>query len=819
MKKYIRYIIPSMITFVILAIIYCFNNLYPFGSKPLVQVDADYIYIPVLYKIWDFLHGTGNLFYTDLGLGNSLYASLIIQGSLFSPLNLLLYLTSRDNIVNFFGLFIIIKLCLVSLTSYIYIEKSYKINYFYKVLFSILYTFNGFILLNYFNEIWLDIVILFPLLVLYLNKLLRDGNTLGYIIVLSLCFIITFYFSYFIVIFILLYAFIYLNLYKKEKVKETIFKLGISTVIAFLISAFSSVPLMYQILKSARFNFDTYTNMFSNIAMKSLYLLFSPLLIIMFIKLLTKFKKDKVNIYGYFILAMLYIIPVIIDPINALLHGGSYWCFPYRYGFVASFIIMDMALYYISKYNKKDDSKPYIIDALFSSIIVMLGIVGILLDSSYRRDIINSGILLEISNTSYLHIIYMVAIVFVMYIVMLFIKNKWFKYIFMGAISLYSIFLFSTWTIYYNSGYFLCVNAQNVNSNMKFNNDGRYKVEYDVHTPYYGMIFNVSALDNWLHIAPEKAINTYGDLGYHTSDTSVYSYGGTIFTDYLLNFRYVLSRDDKIADDMYSLVDSYNGKYLYEYNYSNNYGVIFDEIKDISNGDRFDYQNNLYKNLYNTDNNIIDYSEYECDDQKGLLVEYNIEDIEYLYFYSDYYDNIDYMMINDEKIYDIDNYIKYLGSYDDDINIEIYLKAEKYFNFVIGTIKKKDILNLSSQVEYKDNKYYIDVDSEKYLFLPINNIPGLYVYNNDKEVETYSYLDNFVCIKLNKGNNVIEVKYKLPLFNIGVVLSIIGIVLLFLYKKIVPNKFILNVSYWAFTLLVIAVFLYYYFYSLFKYVI
>ena len=818
MKKYLRYIVPCFITLIIMGIIYYFNNLYPFGTRPLVQVDADYIYIPVLYKIWDFLHGSGNLIYTDLGFGSSLYASLIIQGSLFSPLNLLLYFTSRDNIINFFGLFIIIKLCLITLTSYIYIDKSYKkVNYFYKVLFSILYTFNGFIILNYFNEIWLDIVILFPLLVLYLNKLLREENGLGYIIILSLCFIITFYFSYFIIIFILLYSFIYLNLYKKNKIKETIFKLGINTFIAALISAFSSVPLMYQILNSARFNFDTYTNLFNNIAMKSLYLLFSPLLIIMFVKLLTRFKKDKINIYGYFILALLYIIPVIFDPVNALLHGGSYWCFPYRYGYVASFIFMDMALYYISKHHKKDDYKFYLSDVIFSLGVICAGILGIILNFQYRSTIISNGILLDIDNTIYLYIVYLVAVVFLMYLLMILLKNRWFKYIFMGVISVYSILLFTTWTIYYNAGYFLCVNAQEVNNNMIFKDDGRYRVEYDVYTPYYGLILNVPALDNWLHIAPKESIDVYKRLGYHTSDTSVYSYGGTIFTDYLLNIKYMLSRSDKIDDDMYTLADSIGDKYLLKYNYGDNYGIVFDKVEDIADGDRFDYQNNIFKNLYGTDKNIIDYSEYENYENETIYVEYHIEENEYLYFYSDYYEDLNYLKIDGKNIYNIDNYIKYLGNYDHDINIEIRLKEAKYFNYMIGTIKKRDILALNSQVEYKDNKYYVSVDSEKYLFLPINNIPGLHVYNNGKEVKTYKYLDNFVYIKLDKGENTVSIKYRLPLFTVGIVLSLVGLILLFLRKKIIPSKIILTICHIAFIVLVIGVFIYYYFYSLFKY--
>ena len=164
MKGKIKYILPFIICLAIFSVIYFCNGLYPFGSNPITHIDTDYIYIPTLYKIWDFLHHGGNIFYSDIGLGNSIYASLMIQGSLYSPLNLLLYFVKRDNIIYFFNIFIMIKICLIAVTSYIYINKKYdKIHELYKIIFSILYTFNGFILFNYFNQMWLDIVILFPL--------------------------------------------------------------------------------------------------------------------------------------------------------------------------------------------------------------------------------------------------------------------------------------------------------------------------------------------------------------------------------------------------------------------------------------------------------------------------------------------------------------------------------------------------------------------------------------------------------------------------------------------------------------------------------
>ena len=182
MKKYIKYCVPSLIILLIIMFIYYYNGLYPFYNNGITQVDTDTIYLPTLYKIWDLLHHGGNIFYSDIGLGNSIYASLINQGSLFSPLNLLLYFTSRDNLIYFFNIFIMIKICLIGLTCYIYIDNRYNnINYYYKVLFSVLYSFNGFILFNYFNHIWLDLVILFPIIILYLDKLLDDKSYIGYI--------------------------------------------------------------------------------------------------------------------------------------------------------------------------------------------------------------------------------------------------------------------------------------------------------------------------------------------------------------------------------------------------------------------------------------------------------------------------------------------------------------------------------------------------------------------------------------------------------------------------------------------------------------
>lgn len=813
MKKY-RYLIPPLVTFIILGIIFYINGLYPFGANPLVQVDADYIYIPTLYKLWDFLHKGSSILYTGIGLGNSIFGSLVIQTSLFSPLNLILLFVKRESLVEFMGLFIIIKMCLISLTSYIYIDKRHKVNLFYKVLFSVLYTFSGFMILNYFNDIWLDLVILFPLVVYYLEEMINNGKCTGYIITLSLCFIISIYYSVFIIIFILFYTFIYLNLFSK-KIKESIFLLGKSTVIALLISSFSSIPALYQILSSGRFNDVGSTGLFSNISMKSLYLLLSPLYIIYFIKLILKYKTNKKIIYSYTVIFLLYLIPVLVDPINISLHGGSFWSFPYRYGYITSFILMNGSLFYISNYEKNNKVKINYIDITYIVIIIFFIGLGLNINLSNVKTIIDEGILLEISNNIYIKIIYIVLITFIIYIIALLIKNTKTKYILLALASLYSIYLFTTWTIYFNSGYFLCTNAMNVYNNLELPKDGRYKVEYTTYTPDYGLIFDVDTLDNWLHILPNNMVNFYSKLGYYTSGTTIYSYGGTVFTDYILNFKYVLSNDIK-NDDMYTLIDEYNNKYLYKYNYNSSPGIIFEDIPVSDSSSRFEYQNNIYKSLFNKNENIIEYNYYETYNDTILEYDYNLKEDSYVYLNSYYYNNIDYVKVNDKYIYNFDNYIKSLDLHKGKIKIQIYLKNSEYFNLDIGIIKKSDIIKLDSSVIKEDNNYYVNSEKENYLFIPINNIKGINIYNNGKKINVESFIDNFIKIKINEGENNIVVKYKLPLLYIGLILSIIGIILFIINKKIIPNTLILKMSYYIYTLLIILIYLYYYFYALLK---
>lgn len=824
MKKYFRYLISSIITLVILLILFYIQGLYPFSDNSIVQVDADYQFIPVLYRIYDFLHGNANIIYDDIGLGNSIYTSMIIQGSIFSPLSLLLYFTKRDNIVNYYNILVIVKFCLLNLTTYIYINKSYKIKEYYKVIFSVLYTFSGWVILNYFNIMWLDCVILFPLIVMYLDKLLKENKYMGYVITLSLSLIISYYISYFIILFILFYSFIYIFLkLDKDKVKKTIVILGVSTFISVLISAFSTFPSVYQTLISSRLDNTSYSvSLFNNFMNKSIFLIFSLVFVFLFICLLFKFKRNSVDIYIVVLLFMLFGIGLFIEPINVGLHLGSYWSFPYRYSFITIFIMMIGSIYYIDKFNFRGFNK-YKISRLVIYILSVICLV--LVFNLYKSSIVDSQVVLDFDDyLVYLKILLISGLVLFI-IILSFSFSGVFRYILFSISCLLEIFIFCSFTMYYSNGYYLSKDSNDINNNLSIVRDdlSRYKMGYTSYSPDYGFIYRVNTLDNWLHILPNGEVDTYNRFGYGNTDTCVRSYGGTIFSDWLFNVRYLIDKYDDKNINMYNLIDSYDDYYLYEYKYNSSFGYVFNKDSDILyDNDLFSLQNDIYRELFDKNNDLIKINSYSYEFDSSINFVYEIDELGSVYLSLD--SNVDSILVNGNNINIVDDlYIIDLGMYDSDINIYISDSDIDNISFSIGFIKYNDIINLDGNVKDIDkvkNGYDINVYNEYdngYLFLPINNIPGIYAYVNDRLVDVDSYIDNFVLIKLDSGDNRIEIRYELPLFKIGICLSILGVICLLIVKYFKYNKFILNLGYYIYIIVCLLFYIYYYVYCLFRY--
>lgn len=116
---------------------------------------------------------------------------------LLNPLNLFFYFVPRENILEYMSIYLVIKMMLSNFAMSIYLSKTYKnLNIFYHIIFSLLYSFSGYVLQYYSNINWLDFTILFPLLILSLNRLLKSGKYGYYILLYMFCLISSIYVIY-----------------------------------------------------------------------------------------------------------------------------------------------------------------------------------------------------------------------------------------------------------------------------------------------------------------------------------------------------------------------------------------------------------------------------------------------------------------------------------------------------------------------------------------------------------------------------------------------------------------------------------------------
>ena len=149
---------------VIMLLVYDLKGMYPFGKEIIAWGDMGEQTIPEnFYYLWDMLHGKGNAFFSwKVGLGINI-AGAASEQAFFSPLNLFLLLTTRDNLINFVNIMVIIKMIGIAVSMYIYL-RIYQVDMRIKLAGSMIYTFSAACLIHYQIIFVMDAAFLLPLL-------------------------------------------------------------------------------------------------------------------------------------------------------------------------------------------------------------------------------------------------------------------------------------------------------------------------------------------------------------------------------------------------------------------------------------------------------------------------------------------------------------------------------------------------------------------------------------------------------------------------------------------------------------------------------
>ncbi|MGN0403458.1 MAG: YfhO family protein [Acetatifactor sp.] len=188
----------------VMMILFVIKKIYPFGDASFLSGDLYHQYMPFFRELLRKVRAGESLdFSFYVGIGSNFMALLIYY--LASPLHVFSLLVPERFLIEFISYLIVLKVGLCGLTATIYLQKHFKTNSPAVLLFSMFYAFSGFMAAYNYNIMWVDCVWLFPLIILGLERLVKEGKYGLYCVSLAISIFTNFYLSIMICIFLVFY--------------------------------------------------------------------------------------------------------------------------------------------------------------------------------------------------------------------------------------------------------------------------------------------------------------------------------------------------------------------------------------------------------------------------------------------------------------------------------------------------------------------------------------------------------------------------------------------------------------------------------------
>ena len=242
----------------VLVVIFAQRGIFPFGEECFLRTDMYHQYAPFFSEFqYKLTHGGSLLYSWDIGMGvnfSALYAYYLA-----SPMNWLVALCPRQFLIEFMTVLIVIKTGLSGLFFTWYLRKHTGTREFGSCFFGIFYALSGYMAAYSWNIMWLDCILLFPVILFGLERLGKGKKGMVYCIALGLSILSNYYISIMICIFMVIYAAVLVILYPPKKGKEFAATAGRFTLYSLLAGGLAAVvllPEIYALQATASGNFD-----------------------------------------------------------------------------------------------------------------------------------------------------------------------------------------------------------------------------------------------------------------------------------------------------------------------------------------------------------------------------------------------------------------------------------------------------------------------------------------------------------------------------------------------------------------------------------
>ena len=242
----------------VLVVIFAQRGIFPFGEECFLRTDMYHQYAPFFSEFqYKLTHGGSLLYSWDIGMGvnfSALYAYYLA-----SPMNWLVALCPRQFLIEFMTVLIVIKTGLSGLSFTWYLRKHTGTREFGSCFFGIFYALSGYMAAYSWNIMWLDCILLFPVILFGLERLVKEKKGMVYCIALGLSILSNYYISIMICIFMVIYAAVLVILYPPKKGKEfaaTAGRFMLYSLLAGGLAAVVLLPEIYALQATASGNFD-----------------------------------------------------------------------------------------------------------------------------------------------------------------------------------------------------------------------------------------------------------------------------------------------------------------------------------------------------------------------------------------------------------------------------------------------------------------------------------------------------------------------------------------------------------------------------------
>ncbi len=691
------YILCFILSLIVIASIFIIKEVTPFGINTLLDSDFFYQYDVMLAEIRDRVVSHSDLVYSfRSGLGLPLYRNFF--NYLASPVNIIALFVKRDYFMLSFSFIIGTKAIISACAMYYFLKKRFydngadndsRINKFIYISLAILYAFSGYFSSYYINLMWLDGMMLLPILAISIDELIIEHKWKKYCISLVLVIVTNYYIGYMLCIFsclYFLYSFFINTKFSKENIKKNFvefIKQGFIFALASILAASMCMVLIF-LMKNTMSSLDaTKTNdsiptefgyemivkdvLLANFngACANLYYsndihvphisvgVFSIILFGMFLlnrKISFKEKFFSILLLGGFFAA--FFVPQIDFVIHAFHEPNDY---PFRYAFIYSFIFI-----MIAGRELKDIKKSGYLSLLimFGAIIAFLLVFG---REEETYAVLNQEVLI-------MNIVFLSIYVIILLFGKFFNYNRMIVFLMLIVVPVEIVLMYrNKWDICQDINSF----ADEYNSykpvieQIKDTDEEKFyrmdKIDYlslndGCWNEYNGVtIFSSMAYDSLSKLVCALGIPGNKSYSYIYNDTS------PLF-NLLFDVKYVLDSFELENTKYYDKIDA-GDKAMYKFKYTNGIGFgVNDALLDLTCDDNnpFELQNNIVKYSTGTDKDIFSKIKFNINkvesDENRIICEYIFENPnEDIYFYPSEYD-IDFIKIgNDLYSEDLDN--------------------------------------------------------------------------------------------------------------------------------------------------------------------